>query len=186
MTTFQNQKTPNIQILAISGSLRASSSNARLLQAAALLAPKEVKINLYQNLGELPHFNPGLDDFNISAVLDFRNQLKNSHAVIISSPEYAHGVPGTLKNALDWIVGSGELVEKPIALFNTSARSTFAQASLKETISVMLGRIVEEASITLPFIDKNLDANEIAANPEIARLLKGAIDALLRSIDSAS
>jgi len=63
------------------------------------------------------------------AVTDFRSQLSNSAGVIISSPEYAHGIPGLLKNALDWLVASGELYEKPVALFNTSPRTSYAQVS---------------------------------------------------------
>lgn len=180
---FSQEKNSNIHILAISGSLRINSSNTRLLQAASILAPEHVKINLYQQLGELPHFNPDLEGAEPATVIGFREQIKNSHGILISSPEYAHGVPGVLKNALDWLVGSGELVDKPVALFNASARATYAQASLIETITVMLGRIVEEASMTLPFLDKNLKANEIAANLEIASVLKNAIEAFTRAIE---
>lgn len=67
--------------------------------------------------------------------------------MIISSPEYAHGVPGVLKNALDWLVASGELYEKPVALFSASPRATFAQVSLTETLKVMTARLVGEACI---------------------------------------
>jgi len=61
-------------------------------------------------------------------------------------PEYAHGVPGVLKNGLDWVVGSGELVDKPVTLFNASPRGTYAQASLTETLTVMSAKVVPEAS----------------------------------------
>jgi len=98
----------------------------------------------------VPAFNPD-DDVEPApdVVADFRHRLHESDAVLISTPEYAHGVPGALKNALNWIVGSGELVDKPIGLLNPSPRSTYAQASLKETLTVMSARLVDAASITL-------------------------------------
>ena len=102
------------RILAISGSLRSASSNTAVLQAIAALAPTEVQVVLYSGLSELPSFNPDLDTATpLPAVSEFRKQLLASDGVLISSPEYAHGVPGTLKNALDWLVRSGELYEKP-------------------------------------------------------------------------
>lgn len=93
-----------MQILAISGSLRAVSSNTAVLRAAAMLAPTGVNITIYSGLGDLPHFNPDIDvDPAPLAVASFREQLKESDGVLISSPEYAHGVPGSMKNALDWL-----------------------------------------------------------------------------------
>jgi len=84
------------------------------------LAPENLKITVYAGLANLPHFTPDLDNDAPGAVNDFRSQLTKSAGVIISSPEYAHGVPGVLKNALDWLVASGELYEKPVALFSAS------------------------------------------------------------------
>lgn len=166
------------RILAISGSLRSQSSNTMLLRAAALLAPEDVSITLYDGLGDLPHFNPDLEGVEERGVLDFRRRLQESDAVLISSPEYAHGVPGVLKNALDWIVGSGELVDKPVGLINASPQSNHAYASLTETITVMSARLVKNACVTLPFWKKTLDAEGIASHPEISALLQKVVGEL--------
>ena len=124
-----------MKILAISGSLRANSKNTKLLKTAGM--------DIYSELTQLPYFNPDLDtESPPEAVARFRRLLRDADAVLISSPEYAHGVPGVLKNALDWIVSSGEFVDKPVALVNASLTATHAQASLKETLTVMLARIV--------------------------------------------
>ena len=173
-----------IQILAISGSLRAVSSNTALLRAASILATDGVAIALYKGLNDLPHFNSDLEgtDAEPASVLDFRTQLLESDGVLISSPEYAHGVPGVLKNALDWIVGSGELVGKPVALLNASPRATHGQASLRETISVMDARIIDEASIALPLLGRNLDEIGIASDAELSEPLRSAISAFVTSI----
>src|SRR4030095_5850690 len=117
-------------ILAISGSLRGASLNLALIQALRRVAPADIEVSIYDRLDHLPFFNPDLDgDISPSAVGQFRAAVDACDAVVISSPEYAHGVPGVLKNALDWVVGSGELVDKPVALLNASARGTSAWRS---------------------------------------------------------
>ncbi len=173
-----------IQILAISGSLRAVSSNTALLRATITLAPKNVNITVYSDLGNLPHFNPDLDgDTPPHPVTDFRSLLKASDGVLISSPEYAHGVPGVLKNALDWLVGSGELVGKPVALLNASPRATWAQASLVEILRVMMANLIDEASISLPLLGRGLDEAGIASDAEISGALSAAIAVFTQEID---
>ena len=134
-----------MRILAISGSLRSASKNTELLHALAALDPS---ITLYENIGELPHFNSDVDDAGApQPVLDYREQLRAADLIVISSPEYAHGVPGVMKNALDWVVGSGELMDKPIVLINASPQSKFAIPQLIETLTVMSAKIA--AAFTL-------------------------------------
>jgi NAD(P)H-dependent FMN reductase len=172
-----------MQLLAISGSLRAASTNTTLLKAAAALAPGDVPLHIYDGLGDLPHFNPDLDkDPPHAAVDEFRFHLRKSAGVIISTPEYAHGVPGVLKNALDWLVASGELYEKPVALFSASPRASYAQASIKETLTVMTARVVPEACIVVPLLGKDLDENEIISDPDFARTLRAALIAFADAI----
>jgi chromate reductase len=168
-----------IRILAISGSLRRASSNSALVAAAARLAPDAVAVSIYRGLADLPHFNPDLDgEIAPAPVADFRAALQASNAVLISSPEYAHGVPGVLKNALDWVVGSGELVDKPIALVNASTRAAHAWASLVETLAVMSAYVVLEASTTVPVQGRTLDPIGIVEDTALSSALVSAIDAL--------
>ncbi len=172
-----------IRILAISGSLRQVSSNTALLEAAIALSPENVEIRLYGGLGDLPHFNPDLEPTEPPPVADLRAQIKWADGLIISSPEYAHGVPGVLKNALDWLVSGEEFVGKAIALFNASPRATHAQASLIEILTTMSGRIVPEASITVPLLGKSLDAAGIVADPELSGELQAGIMAFVNAIN---
>jgi len=171
-----------MQILAISGSLRAASTNTTLLKAAAALAPADVALNLYDGLGDLPPYNPDLDkDPPHVAVAEFRFQLRKSAGVIFSSPEYAHGVPGVLKNALDWVVASGELYKKPVALFSASPPAGFAQASLVETLTVMSARVVPEACVVVPLLGKNLQECDIVAESDPSRTVRSALTAFARA-----
>jgi len=169
-----------MNLLAISGSLRTSSSNTRLLSALALLVPTDVTFAFYSGLAELPHFNPDLDiDPAPVEVKKYRERLQWADAVAISSPEYAHGVPGALKNALDWVVGSGELVGKPVALLNASPRATHAYESLTETLRTMSAVILPEASITVPLLGSDLDPARIATNDEYGPALRAATEVLV-------
>ncbi len=175
------------RVLAISGSLRRTSSNTALVEAAARLAPDMVAVSIFRELDGLPFFNPDLDDEDppVSA-RRFRAALDGCDAVLISSPEYAHGVPGVLKNALDWLVGSGELVGKPVALVNASPRATHAWASLAETLTVMSARVIRDASVTVPLQGRNLDAAGIAADGDLSKVLRSAIDALVKAAQEPS
>ena len=120
---------------------------------------------------------------NPPSVIDFRTQLQKAEGVLISSPEYAHGVPGVLKNALDWVVGSGEFVSKPVALLNASPRATYAQESLIETISTMDGRVIAQASVTLPLLGKGLDEAGIVADVDISHSLQLALVEFVAAIE---
>jgi NAD(P)H-dependent FMN reductase len=162
-------------ILAISGSLRAASLNTMLLKAAARLAGDHVRMELFHGIGELPLFNPDIEATNPPAVARFRTALQQADAVLIASPEYAHGVTGVMKNALDWMVGNETFVNKPVALFNASPRSSHAQTSLRETIGVMSARIIEAACISVPIQGSGLTEDDIVADPDISSAIREAI-----------
>jgi len=171
-----------IRLLAISGSLRTVSSNTTLLRAATSLTPEGVEVHLYTGLGDLPHFNPDLEGVEPHVVKDFAAQVGAADGIIICTPEYAHGVPGVLKNALDWLVGGFDFINKPVALFNASPRSTYAFASLTEIITIMSGRIVPEASIAVALREQQLDEAGIVAHPDIAGIVRTALTAFADAI----
>ncbi|MGB7225312.1 MAG: NADPH-dependent FMN reductase, partial [Bradyrhizobium sp.] len=120
-----------MKIVAISGSLRAASHNTAVLVAAQRLAPPDVAIELFEGIGRLPFFNSDIEAENLpEEVAVFRQIIGAVDGLLISSPEYARGVSGVMKNALDWLVGSHEFPGKPVALINTSPRATHALAAL--------------------------------------------------------
>jgi chromate reductase, NAD(P)H dehydrogenase (quinone) len=172
-----------MNVLAISGSLRAGSSNAALLLAASRIAPPGIKITVYRGLGDLPHFNPDLDREGAAAppsVAALRAQVSATRGVIISSPEYAHGVPGSLKNALDWLVSYPDFAGKPVVLWNASAAGgEHAQSSLIEILRTMSARVLVEDSLLAPFLRKKLaQGDELDA--ESARRVKASLAALIQ------
>lgn len=169
----------------ICGSLRARSSNAALLDAVSLLAPAGVVVERYDDLTTLPAFNPD-DDVEPApaAVAALRERIASADALVISSPEYAHGVPGALKNALDWLVSGVEIFQKPVALLNPSPGSRFAHPQLMETLRVMSATVVDDACLTLPIAGRRLGAEGIAADTELSTAIRAALDAVAAAMSS--
>ena len=171
-------------LLTVSGSLRAVSSNGAVLDAAAALAPAPVRVTRFDGLADLPAFNPDLDGEGAvpaPAVARWRAAIAGADALMICSPEYAHGVPGVLKNALDWLVASGEFIGKPVAVINASSRATHAWASLVETLRTMSADVVLDASITLPLDGRGPHADVILSDASLAAPLAAALDALVQA-----
>lgn len=166
------------RVLALSGSLRAASSNTALLETAAALAPAQLDLTRYDAWHDLPSFNPDLEGAEPADVLAFRTALRNADAVLISSPEYAHGVPGAFKNALDWVVGSGEFINKPVAAINASGRAIHAQASLLDTLAMMNADVILAASLTVALPSNKLDSAAMLADVAIITALNEVLAAL--------
>jgi chromate reductase, NAD(P)H dehydrogenase (quinone) len=169
-----------MRILAISGSLRRASTNTGALEALARLAPDGVNVLVYRDLAQLPPFNPD-DDVEDrrkpEPVETLRALVSASEALIIAAPEYAHGIPGALKNALDWLVASETFAGKPTVLINTSPRAFHAQASLREILSTMAARLAPEAFTSLALTGKT--AEDILADPVCVRRLVESLEGLI-------
>jgi NAD(P)H-dependent FMN reductase len=174
-----------IEILGISGSLRSASSNTALLRACAAIAPANVQFTVYEGLDKLPFFSPELDTEGstpIDTVLSFRNQVRAADAVVFSTPEYAFGVPGVLKNALDWLVSSGEFIHKPTGVISASPLVTGgdkAHASLVQTLSVMTANIQEAYKLIIPLVRTKMDAQGNVTDPALERLLLELVNNLI-------
>ncbi|MBD5770983.1 NAD(P)H-dependent oxidoreductase [Marinomonas sp. SM2066] len=171
----------HFRLLALSGSLRAASFNTAALHALAQLAPDNVNV-LISGLGDIPLFNPDLENSAPSSVIALKEKLRACDGLIIASPEYAHGMTGVLKNALDWLVSGDEFVDKPIMLINTSPRATHAQASLKEVLITMSGKLIENAQVTIPLLGSQLDCQGIVAHVDISQQLKTSLNELCEAI----
>jgi NAD(P)H-dependent FMN reductase len=165
-------------ILAVSGSLRTASYNTAALRAAALAAPPGVAVHVFDGIGALPLFNPDLDNAPLAPVAAWRAALDAADAVLIASPEYAHGVSGVMKNALDWAVSMPTFPGKRVALLNTSPRAHHAHDALREILVTMSANLVPEASIALPLQGSRLDLEGILARADLVQALRGALVAL--------
>lgn len=177
-----------MDVLGVCGSLRAGSTNLIVLRMAAELAPPGVGLRWDPSqLAELPHFNPDLDGEGTpppSAVAAWRARLAAADAVLLSSPEYAHGVPGSLKNALDWIVSSGELTGKPTAVVVAGAGGgAHAREALRQTLEVVGARLVAVESLVLG--RSQIGADGRIATPGLVGQIRRVVEAMVAGVRGA-
>jgi chromate reductase len=152
-----------MRILAICGSLQEKSANLSLLRAAIAAAPEGVSIELYDGLRDLPQFNPDLErSAALPLVARLREAVSASDALLIATPEYGHSLPGSLKNAIDWLIGTGELESKLVAI--TSAvpaleRGRLGLAALRTTLGAVSARIAFQEPIARgPAFERDVSA----------------------------
>lgn len=167
-----------MRILALSGSLRAASINSALLRAAVRLAPAGIEVSLFTGLGKLPLFNPDLELELPAEVAAFYEQVAAADALMIASPEYAHGVTGTMKNALDWLVSFEPFVYKRVAVLNASPRAHHADDALREILKTMSAVIVEAASVSIQLLGTGLDENSMVASPSVSAAIRQVLTTL--------
>lgn len=165
------------KIIALSGSLRRGSTNTALIEAARRVAPAGIEVTLYDGIGALPLFTPDLEQDLPGPARHLRAALCAADAILIACPEYAHGVPGAFKNALDWVVGCAELGAKPVALLNAAPRAVHAQAALAEIVVTMNLHLVTPAALPIA-VTRGMDADAIAGEAHLASRLRGALSTL--------
>jgi len=164
-----------VKFFALSGSLREASYNSAALKALAENSPDHIEI-VIGDISQLPLFNPDLDSGVIPALDKIKSELKSSSGLIISSPEYAHGISAPMKNVLDWLVSSNEFPDTPIMLINTSPRAIHALESLKEVLSIMSGLIIESANVSIPLLGSVLVDGKIHKDHDCHSILSNGLD----------
>jgi chromate reductase len=144
-----------IDIFALSGSLRAASTNSALLAALQRNAPADCRLTIYDGLGRLPIFNPDDEgERTLPAAQKLIDAVTAADGVVISCPEYAHGVPGGLKNALDWLVSRDAAVGKPAMLVHASPRSLISRAALGEIMRTMSFDLYDGPELEIALLGK--------------------------------
>jgi NAD(P)H-dependent FMN reductase len=171
-----------LQVLALSGSQRAASWSTALLLAAKALAPQGVDIQIHEGHKSWPLFNPDLEANPPAAVQALRDLVTAADAILIASPEYAHGVSGTIKNTLDWLVSHPEFADKPVAVFNPAYQSSHADEALKETLRTMAADLVPGACIRIPVIGSGIDQAAIAQAPAFRTAITGALQCVVEHV----
>lgn len=169
------------KILAIPGSIRASSSNYLLLRAIAEMMSSTLDVVIFDGLASLPPFDPGVA-LEPEAVAAFRGLLREADGVIICTPEYAHGVPGSLKNAIDWTVATCEFSGKPTVLITASTEGRFGHAALLETLRVIEARDVDRLSLLIPFIRSKIDATSGTIEASTLAEVRALMEVFVRTL----
>jgi NAD(P)H-dependent FMN reductase len=169
-------------ILAISGSLRAGSSNHNILEALGKMMPSEINYIIYDGLAHIPAFDPGLDNETPpAAIAALRNQLDEADRIFICTPEYAYGVPGALKNALDWMVASASFCGKPTALITASTGGENAHEAMIKILGALDSKLSPETTLLIQFVRSKMDAGGNITDPDTEQKLKELFNAFMVS-----
>jgi len=170
-------------IFAISGSLRSGSSNHAILNFLKKLAPADIAFTVYERLADIPPFDPGNDHDNPhEAVAELRDFITHADAVIICTPEYAYGIPGQLKNALDWMVSSGSFTGKLTALITASTGGENAHEALKKVLGAIDANRPDDVTLLISFIRSKMDRDGNITDESTLANLQMIINNLLTMI----
>ena len=171
-----------IHLLFISGSLRNGSAHHALLQYLRDTNP-EFSIVIYDGIEAIPNFNPEKDAEPFpNAVVNFRNAVAKTDAILICTPEYAYGIPGALKNALDWTVSSGDFVDKPVGIITASGLGEHAHASLLLVLTALNSTIIEGATLHIPWFKSKMDKDNKITDKQTELDLQSVVKELVKSV----
>jgi len=173
-----------VDVLAISGSLRSQSLHSALLRAIAGRHWDALRISVYPSVGALPLFNPDLEAIAPPVVKRLWETIDAHDALLIATPEYAHGVTAAMKNVLDWLVGYAPFTGKPVLLVNATPRSHHADAALRETLRTMSATLIDDASIRIPLVGATRGGQDLADAPWMESTIGPAL-ARLRVVAAA-
>jgi len=182
-----------VRILAISGSLRRDSHNTALLRAAADLLPPDVELVLHDGLREIPPYDEDVRHDRPAAVQRLWDEVADADAVLISTPEYNHSIPGQLKNALDWLsrpLADSPLKGKPAAVVGASTGmfgAVWAQAEARKVLAA-IGALVLDHELPVHTADEQFHDDGRLRDSDIeaglAEVLGELVDAV-RARDAA-
>lgn len=172
-----------MQILAVCGSLRDNSSNMHILHKLGSMLPAGAGYTIYKGIDELPHFNPVLDNDNPEEAFNkFRTAIQQADAVITCTPEYAFGVPGVLKNALDWTVFPGSFNTKPVAVVTASSVGNNAHASLLLTFKALGAVIPAHCELLIPFVRTKVTEQGEITDATILKAFEALVESLVAAV----
>lgn len=176
----------NMKLVALCGSIRTNSSNRSLLAAYASLGRPDMDFTAFEGLGYLPHFNPDSDgDSPPPEVAAFRALIAGADALVISTPEYVHALPGVLKNALEWLVSDPAFAGKPVAILHIARGTTWALDSLREVLRTMSAEIVEQACVSVTLGTNQTTPEALLARPDLRASLDLGLAGLRRHLARA-
>ncbi|HEY4788920.1 MAG TPA: NADPH-dependent FMN reductase [Bacteroidales bacterium] len=169
-----------IKIMAISGSLRSNSSNTMLVKAIEKLIPENIDYSIYEDLKSIPLFDES--DNPPAAITKFREAIASADGVLICSPEYAYGISGVLKNAIDWTVSSGEFYDKPVAIITAAINGERAHAALLLIFEALSAQIDEAETLIIPFVRSKLNKDGEITDATTLTAIQAVINSFIHNI----
>ena len=177
------QKNTEMKILGISGSLRETSANNAIIKVIANILPPNIDFDIYNGLRHIAPFDDSEEPSK--EVIDFRSLIREANGVIICTPEYAFGVPGILKNALDWTVISGDFVNKPVALITAATGGDKAHASLLLTLTALSSDVKDDTNLLISFVRSKLNEKGEFKDASTMEALTAVVNRFVERIEVA-
>jgi chromate reductase, NAD(P)H dehydrogenase (quinone) len=178
----------DLHLLLVSGSTRRGSTNSSALRTVQALAPVGTTASLFEELAELPPFNPDDDHDPVPPpVAALRHSIADADAVLFCTPEYAGTLPGSFKNLLDWTVGGGEIYRKPVAWINVAAsgRGLGADATIRIVLGYVGAEVIEAACVSVPVSRDDAGADGVVQDSAIRARLADVISTIGRHVGDA-
>jgi chromate reductase, NAD(P)H dehydrogenase (quinone) len=171
-------------ILAISGSLRKKSTNLAIIENIAEMFGGRMNVTIYDGLAHLPHFNPDLEAAEpVREVAELRRRIREANGVLICTPEYVFSIPGALKNALEWTVGTSDFAGKPTALITASSAGEKTHESLSLVLKTIEARITENTALLISGARTKLNSTGKLADAATIGAINSLIESFLQAID---
>jgi chromate reductase len=174
----------SLAVLGIAGSLRAASYSRGLLRAAQELAPPGMEIRIL-DLAGVPLYNADVEKQGApAAVAELKQAIQDADCLLVATPEYNYGIPGVLKNAIDWASrpdGRSVLRHKPVGLMGGSAGSGAtirAQLQLRQVLLATETPVLLRPEVLIPRVQEKFDASGRLADEKTRGLVQGLLVAL--------
>jgi chromate reductase len=173
-----------MKVLGISGSLRRDSHNTSLLRAASELLPPAAELELYEGLAEIPPYSEDAEGSPPPAVTELKRAIAGADAVLFSTPEYNHSIPGQLKNAIDWVsrpVAGNPLSGKPVAVVGASTGTfgaIWAQADLRRVLGALHARVVDR-ELPVAYAQEAFSAEGELRDESVAEAMREMLEELV-------
>ena len=150
--SMQRQNQPGLRLLTVCGSLQERSANRAAIAVASSHADAQgASIDDFDRLADVPAFDADRDTEHIGVVEDWRRRVDAADVVLVATPEYAGGVAGAIKNAFDWLVGSGSMYRKPVAVISAgTSGGPHARQAMAQTLTWQGAYVVAELGVTAP------------------------------------
>ena len=179
---------PDIKVLTLVGSLRASSINRQIAELATEAAPDGVAVTIFEGLGDLPFYNEDIDnDADVpAAVTALRAVAAEADATLVVTPEYNGSIPAVIKNAIDWLsrpFGDGALKGKPLAVIGGSFGQyggVWSHDDTRKSFGIAGPRVVESIKLSVPF--KTLNGQHLREHAEVAANVRDAVGKLVAEV----
>lgn len=177
-----------MKILSIVGSENRASVSAALLRVALAAVHDPIEMVPAPPLTSLPHFAAGLEGEDVPDVVRrFRALVSSADGVLIATPEYAHSLPGLLKNGLDWLVESGDLVNKPVAIMSASPALTGGLRAIVALTQTLLAQsAVVVALLPVGAVKAKISASGEISDASAIRRVRETLRALIETCDAVS